>query len=190
MIEPVGYKRCAPDSPRRCQATIGSGQCPYEAMEDLQVCPMHGHNVQSNQRLEQAKRTYTAAKWKAQIGEFADSNNLKSLREEIGVLRLLLQEKLQGCATTNDLLLQSSSISELVLKISKLVSDCHRLDTSLGVMLDKTQLDLFGQRVIQIISECVTDPELMQIIATKMVHEIKNTGTPENRFEAMLGGKN
>src|SRR2546421_361414 len=88
--------------------------------------------------LKPGTKIHDIAKWQTRLDEFADNDKIKSLREEIGVLRILLEETMSRCHDTNELLLYSNKISELVIKIEKVVASCHRLENATGMLLDKS----------------------------------------------------
>jgi len=96
-------------------------------------------------------RKFRLTKWRERLNEFSDDSEIKSLREEIGILRILLEEQMNTCTSTNELIMHSGRIGDLILKIEKLVSSCHRLDTSLGGMLDKSAAHQFSLEVVKII---------------------------------------
>lgn len=170
-----GIKRAAIDSPTRCQAVTRTGQCPLEAMPGITKCIAHGGSITESNNKKEKIRNYILTKFQAQLERHSDSDNIKSLRDEIGILRFLLEEKLNQCKDNIDLVLQSVQISDLVLKIDKLVSSCHKLEGSMGNLLDKQALITFSGVIIRIISESLTGQESkINEIADKIMSELGN----------------
>ena len=149
-----------PDDPRRCKRVIGDHQCLNMVVEGREFCRSHCSDVS-----EKPGRTYRLAKWKSRVADFADDSNIKSLREEIGILRMLIEEKLNSCTDSYSLLLNSGPLSELLLKVEKLVMSCNRLDDRLGNLLDKTRLVILAQQIIEIIVAHVDDEVLVEKVA-------------------------
>lgn len=171
------FERVAADSPHRCQATVKYGQCPFKQIEGCQFCPMHGGASQLNALKAESQRQYRLAKWKDRLGEFADNDQVKSLREEIGILRILMEETMNMCKTSDDLLLYSGKISDLALRIEKVVSSCHRLEASTGMLLDKTAALHLASVIVKIISDHVTDEDAIDKISSQIIEEITKTKT-------------
>jgi hypothetical protein len=63
-----------------------------------------------------------------------------------------MEDRLNRCEDEADLLLQSHTISDLVMKIDKVVKSCHQLEGSMGQLLDKQAILQFASEVIGVIS--------------------------------------
>lgn len=163
-----------PADPRRCQAVHKNGQCLYVAMEHSNFCPMHGGNKAGEALRKNIKRQYDLAKWQNRMEEFADHDQVKSLREEIGLLRVMLETIVQQCKDANQLILWSSKIADLVMKVEKLVVSCNRLEANMGLLLDKSAaLHLAGQ-MVEIIGKHITDPDAIDGISNEIALAILN----------------
>src|SRR4051812_24949381 len=99
------FKRVEPDDPSRCQSIGGHGQCPYKAMESSIFCPMHSGSSQQRALETANQKMYRLAKWRDRMAQFADDDKIKSLREEIGILRIVMEETVNMCQNSNDLLM-------------------------------------------------------------------------------------
>ena len=161
--------------PERCQAVTKNGQCPSRSTPERKYCLAHGGTPDTRTGL----RNYRLTKWRSVVEEQAASPAIKSLRDEIGILRVLMQERLNRIDDTNDLILQSGPISDLVLKIERLVAYCHRLEGSLGQTLDKTAVLNFAGIVIGILQTALSDqPKVLAIVADEIMTQIGELGTP------------
>lgn len=175
------FKRVEEDDPHRCQAVNARGQCWNQAVEHDGTfgthCLAHGGNKQINAMKTSSKNNYRLTKWQAQLERHSGSDQLKSLRDEIGILRMILEEKLNQCQTNLDLMLHSHQISDLVVKIDKVVTSCHKLEGSMGQLLDKQAILQFAMVVIDIISTTLKDnPEAIDEISNKILAEIGQIG--------------
>jgi hypothetical protein len=163
--------RCDEGDPNRCQGITKTGQCPFKAHEGLLYCKMHAG--QSLKKLEKQEiRNYRLAQWQGRINEFADNDKVKSLREEVGVLRLTLESILDKCKDTQDLLIYAGKICALVLNIEKVVSSCHRLELSTGALLDKTAVVQIAGTIVEIIGRHIRNPDQVSMITSEIMVSI------------------
>ncbi len=166
--------RVPEDAPNRCQSNYSGGQCVYEVIPGTQYCRMHGSVVAKN--IEQTKiRNYRMQLWQGRVNEKADNEGVKSLREEIGILRLILEETMNRCKDDQDLLIYSSKIADLVVKIERIVCSCHKLETSLGQTLDKTTIMNMSTRIINIIAEHISDETTMNNVISEIGKMLQET---------------
>lgn len=177
-MQPNLYERVEDHDPRRCQHVIPSrGQCNLVQVEGSKFCINHGGSIALKQAENKSLRNYRLNKFHNEIREKSDSSEIKSLRDEIGILRHILQEKINFCNDAHDLLLQSGPISDLVMKIDKVVVSCNRLETQLGGMLDTTQAFQFAAEMIDVVSKHVEDEEALAAIADELAATIKRLTT-------------
>lgn len=163
------YTRSEPDDPNRCQSGGKQGQCPYLAVANSTYCARHTGHQQQKSENEKQKNMYRLAKWQARVAEFAADDNVKSLREEIGIVRMLMEETVVRCNDSNDLLMYSSKISDLATRLEKLVTSCHRLEASTGMLLDKSAAIHLASVIVTIIAEYVTDADAIDKISNEIV---------------------
>jgi hypothetical protein len=166
-----------PDSPDRCQGMTKFGQCNCKKIPGKNFCKMHAGFGNAQQDVA---RNYRLTKWQAQLERMGDNPSLKSLRDELAILRMLMEERLNLCKDSHDLILQSHVISDLATKIERLVLSCSKLDFQLGKMLDKSALVNFANEIISIIGEEVKDPAAIDSIATKIINTIEVNNVREN----------
>ena len=154
------------DDPNRCQFNTGKGQCQIIKQEGSPFCKVH----QSSSIVEQTKqRMYRIQKYQSRINELTDHDQVKSLREEIGVTRMMLEQIINRCDDPMDLIYNSSRISALVMNIEKLVTSCHRLEQSTGGLLDKTKLLNVASQFIEIVNQEVNDAAVIENIANRFL---------------------
>lgn len=148
-------KRCSdPDDPNRCQGQKrDTDQCMNEAMLGSKFCPVHGGNQAALLTNKEDLFQYRLIKFKERVQDFATHPSIKNLREEIGVTRLMLESLINQCDDANSLLMHSSKISSLIRDISSLVNSSHKLESSMGVLLDKMSAVQLSQEIVTIISD-------------------------------------
>ena len=132
-----------------------------ETSDDKYMVNSQGFANQNRPRREEQKiRLYNLTKHQAALERHAGHDRIKSLRDEIGILRLLLETKLNLCTTDMDLLAGSQAIGDLVIKVEKLVTSCHKMEELTGQVLDKAKLAQFADQVVAILSEHVPQDKL------------------------------
>jgi len=155
----------------RCLATLTTGaQCPNAPLENCTMCVMHGGNRQIISQQNAGLKNLRLTNWLARLTiDHVNSPEIKSLRDEIGILRILLEEKLAQCENSFDLITHTPAIVDLIMKIEVIVSRCHKLEESMGKLLDEDTLMQFAGEVVQIITAEVEDAELVGRIGKKIL---------------------
>ena len=158
------YKMDGPDDPNRCQAMRHDGQCTNKAVKiDGDTygthCLVHGGNKQIASQEKKKLRIYNIGKFQAQLEKMADSPILKSLHEEVGLLRMMLETIITRCETDVDLIINSHVISDLILKIEKTVVSTNKLEKSMGQHLDKAAILQFASEVVNIVGKVLDGEE-------------------------------
>jgi hypothetical protein len=167
-MTPNQYEVVPEDDPSRCQGTNVRGQCQFRAIEGTKYCPMHGGNAARAFQARQNQRKYKLAKWQDRVNEFADDDQLKSLNDEIGILRMTLENVLTSCNEATDMLLYSPKIADLVSKIEKLVVTCHKLEASTGVLLTTRAAFTLAAQIVDVVGKHVTDADAVAAIADEI----------------------
>jgi hypothetical protein len=161
----------------RCISTVKAGQCPYCKVEGTDNCPMHASNKNVIAHNEEVKRNYQLGRWKQRINGFADNDQIKSLREEIGILRMVMEEIINKCEDSTDLLMASHRISDVAMKIEKLVVSCDKLESRMGQLLSKRAIIQLAGEYVQIINNFVSDPETIEQISEGMLNVTQKLDT-------------
>lgn len=155
------------------RATSEAERCQYNRCQHKKEglanhCSHHG-GVPSNSLLQKkAANSYRLSLFQARVNQHALDPNIKNLRGEIGILRLLIETKLNACKDDYDLMLQSAAIATLITQANALVTSCHRIETLTGQLLDKQSLAEFAVQVVEIITNEV-DPAQADNIAEKII---------------------
>lgn len=142
-----------PADPRRCQANDNNGQCHIVSCEGSQYCSRHGGAIVIHQQAKAENRMYRLGKWRAAVSRFQDHDQLKSLREEIGIMRMMIDERMAGCQDAQELLMVSGPLGDMVSRVEKLVLSCNKIETHLSGILDKTQALQLGQEMVEILGK-------------------------------------
>jgi hypothetical protein len=169
MPEQHSWERVPEDSPDRCQAVIATrGQCLNKRCDGSDFCPAHGGNRAGNEQKKQEKRLYNLQKWQDRLDEKATHSKLKGLTDEIGILRMILESRLNSCKDDFELMLHSQSISQMAGQIEKLVVSLQKLDMQMEKMLDETQAVAWAQSIVEIVGQYIADTEVLTEIADRI----------------------
>jgi hypothetical protein len=98
-------------------------------------------------------RQYNVTRWKSKMDHFSGHSEVKSLREEIGVLRLLMETALNKCDSEMDLLLYSNHISSMAMKIKEAVMAAQKLESAMGMLLDRAATMQLTGEIVDIIGK-------------------------------------
>ena len=154
---------CAKDGCTRKAYHSKNGESPY--------CARHGGNVIDINAKKKESRAYYKTKWAAKIDEKRNIPNHKSLAEELGILRVLLDEKLNQCADEYELNMEANSISALVMVIERLVSSIHSMDLKAAITEDniKSIIDVISV----VLFDNIKDKKLLKTINEEIANGIK-----------------
>jgi hypothetical protein len=148
--------RRAVDGQNQCSASTARGPCPNEAVQlpddtFTENCKMHGGAWQARSAEKKRMFGYRLGKWQNKIMHHAHNPAAKSLRAEIGVLRVLLEERIQAIQDPIQLIAATGPCSTLVMQINTLVTSCDKLEQRQGVTLDKTQVMSLADQMLSVI---------------------------------------
>lgn len=162
------------DDPRRCQHVASYGQCNFATVDDDKTqlsgkyCSCHLPAYDPTKRKDMQLKRYKLSTYHSRVGELFKDEEFKSLREEIAILRLLLEQLMNQLQTPWDFMVYGNRVETVIEKIGKLTIMGHKLEASLGQVLDKPTLAAFSDEVIRILSEEVTDTETLKRISQKI----------------------
>jgi len=152
-----------PDAPDRCQGITARGQCQCVREAGSDFCSMHGGTVGAETLRKREMRNYRLTKFKARTDELAANSNLASLRDEVAILRMMIEEKVNSCQDSQHLLLMSGPLSDLIMKCGVLVEKCQRLESRLGNHLDRTKVTQLAQVCVEIIASHLDDNDIDEV---------------------------
>ena len=165
--------------PERCCHTNAEThrQCEFKRIEGEDYCPKH--SIVNSKKI--ALKNYQLSQYKARVSDFATNPAIKCLREEIGILRLTLENIINLCTNNYDLMLNSSQIATLVDKIDKLVNSCHKLEISNDQLLDRSKALQLADNILHILTEEVKDEDTIGKVAVRIgmlfTNEVENNDT-------------
>lgn len=167
--------RVEEDSPFRCQGVTAHGQCYIRQVPGSKFCPAHGGTNALRAQEKEKQRLYLLTQFQDRVHAHEDHSEIKSLRSEIAILRMLLETTLNKCKDEYELMLKSSHIGQLVNSLNALVMNCNKLELSTGGMLDGNQAISWVQQIARIIDTHVKDTEIVNAIVNEMMIAYEET---------------
>ena len=165
------------DALNRCQARgdAGEGQCKFIAVEGFKYCPKHagpGPMLAEKRKVHQ----YMLELWQTRVDEFAEGEDVKTLRGEIGIMRMMVESIISRCTNAADLHLYSGKIAQLVGQIQTLVVSTDKLETRLGMILDKAGALALGAQIVEIIVSEISDPSIQDRVSNRIIDVVARIG--------------
>lgn len=178
------FERIEHDSdPNRCQGRMrkNTEQCYFKKIPGTQYCPRHAANATLQGLQKEARQLYHLTRWKDKMNAKADHPELKSLREELGILRMVLEERINQCQDENELLMRAGAITEMVREITKTARMCHALELSVGSVLDKQQALIWVTEIGETLSRYIKDPDVLEMISEDILISLeRHTGVEKD----------
>lgn len=164
--------RVEEDDPSRCQGPSKQGQCIFKSLKGLKYCSIHA-GASKVAKKNRELNNYRLTKFQAELEQKLRNPNLKSLSSEVALLRMIIEERFNfNVKDKASLTIQSGPIAELVMKVERVVSTCHKIESSMGQLMDKSAILKFAGKIVQIIGEEVSDEETLSIISKRIVEEL------------------
>lgn len=159
----------SPDDPDRCQSATSRGQCMLKRVPGSQYCYAHGGAIAIKAQERRDLKNYKLTRYHVAVAEKSGSSGLKDLSEEVGILRVIMEERLNSIESTNDLLINTASIMQLATGIQKLVDSLHKIDKELNNLIDREQLLIIAEGIVQVITDAVEDPVKRRLVSEKVL---------------------
>ena len=146
-IERVNTK----DDPRRCHGALPGGQCLNISVEGTHHC-LECANTDS---VAAGRQQYllTKPRFQVRMAELGRAEEIKSLRDEVAIARMLVEERLNKINNDQDLFSSCGAINTLLLTIEKLVSRSHILEQNLGQLYHKSTIVQMMQAFVSVVDE-------------------------------------
>jgi len=162
-----------PADPRRCQAMSAKmGQCTFVSLEGGTLCFRHERNPK---RLETKKlNNYLLGQYYTRAAEMASGSDVKTLTDEIGLLRMLLERTLDPIKTDADLMVAMPQISDLISRIEKIVLTSHKLEMQMGTLMGREEIVIIANQMVNIIAANVEDERIVKIIADEIGEKLES----------------
>lgn len=184
-LEEERYRRItSDDDPERCHAVnvgMSKDQCKLKAIPGSKFCALHGGIGVETAAKKQALANYRLQQYSERVADFANSSEVKNLREEIGITRMVLETLLNNCKKTTELLAYSDKISNLVGQVSRLIETAQKLEEKNNNLLDRKVIIVIADSIVTIIGQYISDPDKVNEIGAKICESIAAAASPANQ---------
>jgi len=140
-----------PNDPRRCKAITTKGQCPKEAVEGSSFCAHHSQGKDMDREVQ--NYMLTDPEIVGMMAHYSQVESLKSLREEISLVRALATKRLNMVESNADFLAACGQVNTLLITLDKLINSCYRLEVHLGTLLSKAAIVELAKNIVSILTE-------------------------------------
>lgn len=157
-----------PNDPQ-CQAITKQGQCKFKAPFEGANCIMHNgiRQVKAANKASLYERLNTG--YKERIKTLTSHTSHYSLNEEVGILRMLLENLLVSIQDDQDKSLRSiGQVAELITRIEKLVTSSMKAEKYIGGLLSRQQALQMMQEAVDVIASEIDDVDLLARIADRL----------------------
>lgn len=174
----VPHERVDEKSPFRCTAVTHNGQCIYKRTPHSEFCPLHGGTRDEEKFQKYRLAKYRLTQYQGRVAEFANDDDIKSLREEIGILRMTLETLLNSLTDKNKLIIYIDKIQHLVGQIQKTVESAQRMEEKTNTLIDRKVVIVIADSMVNIISQYIKDPDELTMVAEKICASIESAASP------------
>lgn len=161
----------ARENDRKCQASSPAMPCRHVAVDGTDYCPRHGGTRIRRRQADQRLKMYHLQQWKKRVDEFSGQPDIKNLHEEIGIIRMMLEETLNQCDDANTLLQHAGRITSMVDKVQTLVATVDKMDARAA--LAPEILSRLAAEWVQIICIYVTDEKQLEELSGRLTASLE-----------------
>lgn len=169
MLKPKPGIEATQDPDQQCQGLANGNPCYYKKVKGSEYCAMHGGQGAVRAQRKQAMYDFHKSKYlqdiaDAKMATFSKGKNKFDLSEELGILRIILQETLSRCTDEMELLRHNQKISTTIGQIERLINSSLKLDQKLGALVSKDEMITIAQAVVQSVENRINDPATVKLI--------------------------
>lgn len=172
-----------PADPNRCKGATREGQCWNEALAGSDYCHGCGRRWDNQTAADEQKRQYhlTEARYRTRLAQLSEHNDVKSLRDEIALARVLIEKRMNLVKSDADLINACGQLNAMLLTVERLVKSAHSIEQSLGVLLARDTVLRLGQSICEILADELKGlpdhEELIDRVTDRLMATISNTNT-------------
>ena len=173
------------DQEKQCQSLANGNPCYYEKVEGSDYCAMHGGQTAVREKQKQEMYDLRKSKWLKQIAddklnEFSRGKNKFSLAEELGILRIVLQEILGTCTDSTQLMRHNQKISSTIAQTERIILSSLKLDQKLGQLVSKDEMITIAQALVGCIQIEIQDANKIKSIVERFEKVLNDRFVPKS----------
>lgn len=163
----MSVTRVGTNDPSVCQGNTGNGPCHYKAVPNSKFCELHGGSaaIKANQR-EELRNYQLNGLLAERAARLGNSTQIKSLADEIGLMRALLESIFNQLETPEHALLYSDKIEKLAKNIGDLVERWQKLQEKNKELLDREAvMRIFDKILEKVVVHLADQPDAIRVLA-------------------------
>lgn len=158
-------ERVGADHPQACQGG-SNGACVYKSEPGSDRCSLHAGSAKSAASKRAEHRNYKLnALFGDRANQLADSPKIKSLTEEIGLMRVALETIFNAITDANSMLLYADRIEKMVKGIQNLVTTTQSLQEKNKELLGRETVMSIIDQILEKIILRIDDPDIVKALA-------------------------
>jgi len=132
----------------RCSHSGKRGQCTHSAVEGSEFCSKHS-------REEDRIKGYRLSDpgLRERMAHFSDDESLQTVRQEIVLLRTLIEDRLAQCDSKAERQAAFTVVTPHIAQVNKLVENLTRLEKANHILLSKDAAGKLGDEIVTILIE-------------------------------------
>ena len=152
----ISEKIVPEDDPNRCQGSYPGGQCRFGAVENDIYCEGCG-GKNSLILVEKTQYQLSNTKYRTRLAQLnSQGSDIKSLREEIALIKLMVEQRFNMIKTDTDFIAACGPINQMLLTAERLVKTANQIENDLGLVLGKEVLFKLAEQWIDLIIREIT----------------------------------
>lgn len=169
------------DPARQCTATQTDGQrCRREIYaEGCTLCRQHGGVRQLKKKMKRMTLMYNLGRFQERVTEMVENPKAKSIRSEIAILRMVLEQVFQKMDSTSSMLSMMPHVKDTTLAIGKLVQTCQTIELNMEKHLSQTDIVNLATGIVQVIGKYVEDEETVNRIKEDILKLVAAATNPD-----------
>lgn len=160
-------ERVGLDHPECCQGTTGQGGCEYRQSPGSLYCGIHaGGAAQKSAERAELRNYQLNSAYAKRASDMSKSSAVKNLTDEIALMRVALETVFNSINNPNEMLLYVDKIDKLANGIQKLIESWQKIQERNRELLGRETVLAIFDNLMEKICERVTDPDVIQALAT------------------------
>lgn len=143
--------------------------CQREAADNVSYCPLHGGVSAQRAVARQRQMNYDLMHLRADLEKQVHAPHMHDLKEEIGLLRIMLARVLNNAG--KDPLALVAAIPQatpMIATLERLITSSAKLEAFFGEFMTPQQVDALVENILDIITDEVKDPDTLARIADRI----------------------
>jgi hypothetical protein len=170
------------DDPQRCKKVTPSGQCEHRSLDGSDFCQIHGGALAARAS-ERRQYLLDSVRHRERLQQFSEHSAVFSLKEEIGMSRLLIETRFNTLNDDEALVAAIPQLDKLMLTLSTLVDKAAKLEIQLGNVLTKDVVYALAQMFVTIVAEEVNQfpdhEEVVDRITSRIAEAVAQSKNPD-----------